>query len=118
SKGLGLDEPTKQKFSMPAADRKDVYIPPHADHWYFHRVGSLMVVNFDPDHFKHRVHETFAIPPNEANPPDSSVTLFGDAPRDHVAFSSHVMAEVWESVFEPGKGERKRWSKREQNNHL
>lgn len=118
SKGLGLDEPAKQRFAMPSPDRKDVHIPAHVDHWYLHEVGSLAVVNFDPDHWKHRVHDTFAIPPDEQSPLSDSVTLFGDSPREHVLFSNHLLAEVWESTFEPGRGERKRWNPRERGNHL
>jgi hypothetical protein len=53
------------------------------------------LVVFDPDRFKKLVHEGFLL--NDVSA-DGSLSLFGDEPTIHRAFSEHIAAEQWDAV--------------------
>ena len=101
------------RFRMPTSRTRDKK-PGKGGPWYYSRQPSRnWVVNFDPDAWKHFVHERFLTEPSEPG----SLTIFGDDYKVHGNFANQVTAEIWKREFKEVKGWKEFWDKIRKDNH-
>lgn len=96
---------TKQPFQNAYASYQE-----HADVWLY---------NIDSWYWKNWVHERFSIQPLDTGMfVDGSLSLFNPvANKQHLTYAKQIVAEELQIVFEPGKGERKKWAPLSAANH-
>ncbi len=91
------------------------------NHWHDVRIKAhgLWLVEMDADHWKRFAHDRFLTPPlnEDGTLHRGSITLHGGDPQTHFNFSHHIVAEMEEEEFTPGKGTRKKWVEKSKNNH-
>jgi len=106
-------------YKHPPRRTQQIKVPKDENRYYHeHRDGREWVINFDPDTLKHRVHSGFMIKPSgQYGVAPGCITLFGDNPIDHTDYAKQITAEEFRNVFEKGKGEVKKWHKKNRNNH-
>lgn len=79
-------------------------------HWLFH---------LDADHWKEFRHSRWMTPAldEKGQRRKGSLTLFGNDPQEHFAYSQHQTAEILVTEFVEGKGEKTWWKRISRNNH-
>lgn len=92
------------------------------NHWFatYQQAEGLWLYLLDTDFWKQFVHERFATPTfSEAGEMNAgSLSLFAsDDRRRHSSFAHHIVAEMREDTFTPGKGLKRQWVQVNRNNH-
>lgn len=86
----------------------------------FHQAERIWLYNFNASFWKGETHRRFMTATyNEANiVNDGSLSVWStDDRKEHMTYSHHVCAEVYEERFIEGKGLVKKWVPKHRNNH-
>lgn len=91
------------------------------NHWIDVRMKThgVWLVEMDADYWKRFVHDRFLTPTmnDDGTLQRGAMSLWGKDPQPHFNFSHHIVAEMEEEEFIPGKGTRKKWVEKNKNNH-
>jgi hypothetical protein len=79
----------------------------------------IWLFEIDVDHWKGFVHDRFLTPTfnDDGTIRRGSASLWGKKEKEHFAFSKHIVAEMREEEFIPGKGTVRKWNVKNANNH-
>ncbi len=83
--------------------------------------GGWWLYQPNVDFWKRSVHERFLAEPldDDGRPRKGSLALFAaTSKQEHREYANHIMAEVWQTEFIPGKGEKSKFNKLSASNHL
>lgn len=103
------------RYHHPKSRTKDKRPSRTGEPWYQSKQPGGWVINMDADHWKHKSHNSWSVPPQ--GDPAGSVTLFGNHPKEHTEFGNQVCAEEWVEEFKEGKGVRVGWQQMRRDNH-
>ena len=98
-KGFGIKAGVKPLASRP---RKPGERWDEEGFWYYPTTKGTREFPFcliDTNHWKARIHDAFLTAPGDPG----ALTLFGDDPRRHALFASHILAETWEPTTGHGR---------------
>ena len=114
SKGFGesVDSGARSRFIAPSKNTPDKIV---GDQWFFSKQpNGIWIVGMNADYWKLWVHNRFLTPPDRPG----SLTLWGEEHKQHVTFSRHIVAEMWEEQpFREGHKAKSGFVKKSKDNH-
>lgn len=120
--GVGSGDYTgRTKYTRPKAKAGNIRYIGDGYHLEVRPASRVLVVEIDTDHWKTRLHQALSITPacEGGIPRDGALVLFETQnPQEHLTLARHLTSERSQTVFEPGKGERKVWVRVGGENHF
>jgi hypothetical protein len=117
SKGFG-EGYRSSPFHAPSRNTIDKRL---GQHWYESRLRryGLWLTGMDADFWKRFTHDRFLTPTlnDDLSIRRGSLSLWGNDAGVHRRFSEHIVAEIQEEEFVPGKGARRVWKRISKFNH-